>query len=299
MLTLLLAVISHLLRLARHLWRKRSFRPYRQASLACGAARHWRRKPEWARQDVIRLKALMRKGGTCRSIAAAFNRRFALTREMTVGRTWVSEVIRNHRYEIDIARREIKNAKPRPMPKQLVWGIDLTGKTDARGELHPVLGIIDHGTRGNLDLTALACKSSFTLLGHLFLAIGRFGKPATLRTDNEPVFTSGLFRLALFLLGMRHQRIDPHCPWQNGRIERFFGTLKEKLDRLAVDSLPGLNRALAEFRFFYNHVRRHQNLGGATPAEAWAGVDPYASKVNNEYWFEAWDGLLRGYYLRR
>ena len=54
----------------------------------------------------------------------------------------------------------------------------------------------------------------------------------------------------------------------------------------------------AEFRFFYNHVRPHQNLYGSTPAEAWVGIDPFADSPK-EYWFEAWDGLLKGYYLRR
>ena len=120
-----------------------------------------------------------------------------------------------------------------------------------------------------------------------------------MRTDNEAVFTSRTFRLVLFILGIHHQRTDPGCPWQNGRIERFFGTLKEKLDQLAVDSREALNLALGEFRFFYHHVRVHQNLNGRTPAEAWAGIDPFADGFRNEYWFEAWDGLLNGYYLRR
>jgi hypothetical protein len=40
-------------------------------------------------------------------------------------------------------------------------------------------------------------------------------------------------------------------------------------------------------------------LQGRTPAETWAGVDPYAVPVKREFWFEAWDGLLQGYYLRR
>lgn len=298
MLTLLLAVVSHLIRLALRLWRKRSFRPYRQFSSTDNPAVHWRRKPHWVRREIIRLAALLSRP-TCRAIAGIFNRRFAQSRKTTVGKTFVNGVLRAKRYEIEVERRQIKNAKPRRVPRNLIWGLDLTGKTDANGKLHSVLGILDHGTRANLDLAAFVRKSSFTLLGHLFLAIGKFGKPQAVRTDNEAVFTSKLFRLALPLLGIRHQRIDPHCPWQNGRMERFFGSLKKKLDRLAVDSLQALNHALAEFRFFYNHVRPHQNLGGATPAEAWAGVDPYASKVKHEYWFEGWDGLLCGYYLRR
>ena len=108
-----------------------------------------------------------------------------------------------------------------------------------------------------------------------------------------------LFSFALFLLGIRHQQTDLHCPWQNGRVERFFGTLKERMNQLAVTSFDALNSALGEFRFFYNHVRSHQNLAGATPAEAWAEVNPHITRFKQEYWFEVWDGLLQGYYLRR
>lgn len=274
-------------------------------------SRHWRiwcdlpsrarrpAKPAWVRREVIRLKALMREDGTCRAVAAAFNRRFAATRNMTVGKTFVAETIRAHYCEVLALRRQIKRARPRRLPRNLVWAADLTGKTTLDARTHAVLGILEHASRAALFLEALPRKSSWALIGKRARAIRRHGKPRILRTDNEAVFTSGAFRFALFLLGIRHQRVDAHCPWQNSRVERFFGTLKRKLDRLAADSLASLNQALQDFRFFYNHVRPHQNLGGATPAEAWAGVDPYTTPIKSEYWFEAWDGLLKGYYLRR
>jgi Integrase core domain len=90
-----------------------------------------------------------------------------------------------------------------------------------------------------------------------------------------------------------------HCPCQSGRIERLFLTLKEKLDRIEVESFAALNAALGEFRFFYNFVRPHRHLRGWTPAEAWAGIDPFRQAAKREFWFEAWEGLLCGYYLRR
>ena len=256
------------------------------------------RKPDWARRELMCLKALMPKA-SCRMIASVFNRRFARKRGMTVGKTFVSELIREHLHEIAFLKRRIKNAKPKRVPRNLVWALDLTGKTTLDGRTHFILGIIEHASRAALWLEALRSKSSWTLIARLVEAIKRHGKPRIVRTDNEAVFTSKAFRLALFLLGIRHHRTEPHCPWQNGRVERFFGTLKERLDRLEADSLEALNHALSEFRFFYNHVRPHQNLGGATPAEAWADIDPYASPIKREYWFEAWDGLLQGYYLRR
>lgn len=75
----------------------------------------------------------MREAGTCRAIAHGFNRRFAGKRRTTVGRTFVCELIRRHRYEIEIVARRIKNAKPGPTPQNLVWALNLTGKTTLDG----------------------------------------------------------------------------------------------------------------------------------------------------------------------
>jgi transposase InsO family protein len=259
---------------------------------------HCQAKPAWVKREVLRLKALMPHSG-CRKIADCFNRRFECTRQMTVSKSYVANTVSKHHYEIAILRRKIKNAKPRAVPHNLIWALDLTGKTTVDGHTCLVLAILEHASRAVLTLDALHSKSSWALVGKLIAAIKCYGKPRMLRTDNEVIFTSRVFRCALFLLGIRHQRTDLHCPWQNGRVERFFGSLKASLNQLAVLSFDALGDSLVEFRFFYNHVRSHQNLGGATPAEVWAGVDPRKTRFKREYWFEAWDGLLSGYYLQR
>ncbi|UVT18202.1 MAG: transposase family protein (plasmid) [Nitrospira sp.] len=51
----------------------------------------------------------------------------------------------------------------------------------------------------------------------------RYGPPQFVRTDNETVLVSRWFRFGLWLLGIGQQRIQPGCPWQNGRVERFSG----------------------------------------------------------------------------
>lgn len=218
----------------------------------------------------------------CRAIADCFNRRYAKPRAMTVGKTYVADTIRRHLYAIAMRRRAIKNAKPRRVPKNFVWAVDLTGKVTLDGKITFILGILEHASRAAVCLEALHSKSSAALIGKLIENIGRYGKPRHIRTDNESVLTSKSFRLALALLGIGHQRSDPGCPWQNGRVERFFGTLKDRLDQITVDSFDALCAALREFRAYYNHVRPHQNLGGATPAEAWAGVGPYTAKIRDE-----------------
>jgi transposase InsO family protein len=47
------------------------------------------------------------------------------------------------------------------------------------------------------------------------------------------------------LLGIRMQRTDVHCPWQNGRIEQLFGTLKAALAKRAR-TIEGTLQSCAE-----------------------------------------------------
>jgi transposase InsO family protein len=235
---------------------------------------------------------------SARKLADHFNRRFAM-RGMTISKSTVADWLRADRYLILQLRRDIKRRTPRHMPKNAVWGLDMTGKTDAQGEVHMIVGCIDHGTRKCLALDVLENKNAWTLLGHLFLAIGRFGKPRAVRTDNEAAFISRVFTAGLRLTGIRHQRTAPGNPWMNGRIERLFGTLKEKLNTIRPISKEALQSLLNEFRFWYDAVRPHQHLDSATPQEAWDGINPWTAPVKEELFFEAWEGRLSGYCLRR
>lgn len=255
-------------------------------------------KPEWVADEVVRLKAHMPDAG-CRRIALTFNRIHARRHLVTVSKSYVAMVVRKRRYEVERLRLDWKRRVPRPSPVNHTWGVDLTGKADAYGVAHPIVGIVDHGSRRVLKLCALQDKASITLLRCLLDTIELFGRPRFIRTDNDSVFTSRLFTLGLQWLGIRHQRTDVGCPWQNGRVERFFGTLKQKLNQWRVANLDMLNFALGDFSFWYNCVRPHQHLDGRTPVEAWCGVDPYARVPKHVEVFAAWDGLLTGFYLRR
>lgn len=218
---------------------------------------------------------------------------------MTVGKSFVATVLREHRYAVADLRRCHKHRVPASLPTNAVWAIDMTGKGDTKGRIHVILGILDHGARKLLRLDKLVRRTSWTLLGHLCLAIAAHGKPAALRTDNEACLTSRTFRAALALMRIRHERTAPGCPWQNGRIERAFGTLKHKLDLVQIADARELGTLLASFRFWYNAIRPHQHLGGRTPDETWHGIDPYARPPREVRWFSAWDGMLAGFEFRR
>jgi transposase InsO family protein len=181
-----------------------------------------RKKPQWVRDQVLELKALHPES-SCRTIAATFCTLWLGIE--SVGKTWVAAVLREEKYRLEVNRQRVRQRRPPIMPRNVLWAIDLTGIPNGV-RTRMALGIIDHGTRACIALQDLESKHSSVLLRHLAQAIRSFGKPLRIRTDNEAVFTSRLFRWGLRLLGIRHQLIAKSSPWQNGRIERFWGSLK-------------------------------------------------------------------------
>ncbi len=226
-------------------------------------------------------------------LAEVFNRQFA-ERHVHVGKSYVATVLRQSAAEIVRLRRELKHRVPRPVPCNRIWAVDLTGKADLGSRQWLILGLIDHGARACLRLQALPDKRSATILRELIAAFRRYGLPQHIRVDNEACFNSLLLKAALRLLGVRLQTIALHCPWQNGRIERFFGTLKRSLDRIVIADVNDLHTKLVEFRAWYNHARPHQHLDGHTPAEIWNGK-PKSTKPPR--WVRIWDGLITGWWF--
>jgi transposase InsO family protein len=66
--------------------------------------------------------------------------------------------------------------------------------------------------------------------------------------------------------GITHKFIRPHCPWQNGKVERFNRTLAtEWAYRQVFTSNDERTAALAPWLEHYNTDRRHTALGGRPP----------------------------------
>jgi putative transposase len=116
--------------------------------------------------------------------------------------------------------------------------------------------------------------------------------------DNHPVHHAKRLKQVLRWFGIGLRFTAPASPWQNGRIERFFGTLKRHLQGLRFVDASSLACGLSEFRHYHNHVRVHQHLSGRTPADVWRGIDPWRRRPRHTQWFEGWGGRLRGWHVR-
>ncbi len=289
---LLLAIVRRWITSLRALFRPAAIRQRSRKLKTRTSSKAWkcRRKPPWVPRQVIRLAALMPDAG-CRRIADTFNQLWEEKRGETVGKSYVYLRIKESKAEIRNLRRKLKHKPPAPLPRNLTWGMDLTFI-----DSQPILGILDHGTRANLALLPLRTKATVQILRVLLDVIEKFGLPKHVRTDNESCFTSRLFRSFLRILGVKHQRIDRCALWQNGRIERFFGTLKPLILRYLSTGLSGdLKTSLSDFRLWYNHARTHQRLDGRTPAEVWDGRQ--RSSKDEPVYFSAWEGSLTGFFV--
>jgi len=274
-------VLIALARLAKRLNRQQrqglARRPAPDPAVIDALAPPTRKKPDWVLQEVLRLKALM-------------------------GKSFVSDTIRNRLYALLNITRELRDQRPAPVGVNRVWGVDLTFVRDHHGTPRPVLGVVDHGSRVCTRLAAVINKRTWTLVGHLCLAIGQHGKPSAIRTDNELIFNSAVFTTFLRLVGIHHQRIPICAPWCNGRIESFFGRIKPYIRQIHIHSPAGLQNTLDDIRHFFNHVRTHQNLAGLTPAEVWHGltlIDIAQTTPKSAQLVQMLDGLLVGYHVRR
>ena len=110
-----------------------------------------RPKPKWVPERVLRLKALM-PFNSCRKIAATFNVMY-FWRNESVGKSYVANVLKREGHRLAQIRRGIRRRKPRPMPPNKIWALDLTYLP---GDPKPILGVIDHGTRACLRTPAMA-----------------------------------------------------------------------------------------------------------------------------------------------
>jgi transposase InsO family protein len=103
-------------------------------------------------------------------------------------------------------------------------------------------------------------------------AIGRFGKPENILTDNRTQFTPARGVLGPFSKwcennGIKHILGRVHHLQTNGKIERWSGTYKMEYDEHF--------NCLKDFVRFYNEERIHQGISYDTP------IKRYRSAINS------------------
>jgi transposase InsO family protein len=117
----------------------------------------------------------------------------------------------------------------------------------------------------------LADEQATTCAAFFARALDRFAEHGihvdAVMTDNHWSYTKSRSLNDLLVdAQIKHVLIKPHCPWQNGKVERFNRTLQsEWAYRRVFTTNAERFAALAPWLADYNTRRRHSALGGQPP----------------------------------
>jgi transposase InsO family protein len=168
-----------------------------------------------------------------------------------------------------------------------LWTIDFNGQFRTRdGVCCYPLTVADQRTRYLLTVHALVNARAVGARAAFARASRTYGLPRAIRTDNRvPCANTGLHGLtqlsAWWLrLGIRHQRILPGRPQQNGAHERMHKTLKAEACRPPQATARAQQRRSDTFRAEYNAERPHTALAGCPPASRYVvSARPYPTRL--------------------
>ncbi len=127
------------------------------------------------------------------------------------------------------------------------------------------------GLRHTSDLTYTA----------LLDALSKHPVPAILHSDQGSEYLSFKHQDICQRLEIQLSASSKASPWQNGFMERFFGTLKDELPPLKqLKSTDQLHETIAMTIHYYNYKRRHSALNNMSPAAYAASLMAATPRLN-------------------
>jgi putative transposase len=91
-------------------------------------------------------------------------------------------------------------------------------------------------------------------------------------SDNGKQFLAKEFKEYLRFCGLRHIQTSPHYPQSNGKMERFYSTIKsEAIRRQSYLSIDDARRQIDRYITYYNEKRLHSSIYYLPPDEMFEG----------------------------
>jgi putative transposase len=167
--------------------------------------------------------------------------------------------------------RRQRRERPAPLAAAYpshVWAYDFVEDRDSHDNVLRILTVMDEFTREGLAIDVELTTSAERVISVLTQLVARHGAPEYLRSDNGSEFVALAVQAWLAQRQITTLYIDPGCPWQNGKDERFNGTIRDEcLNMHLFVSVREARVRLEAFRRHYNEERPHSRLGYQTPSE--------------------------------
>lgn len=148
------------------------------------------------------------------------------------------------------------------------WSMDFMSDSMTGGRKFRTFNVMDDCSREALAIEIDTSLSAQRIVRVLDRIIQHRGKPASIRVDNGPEFTSSHFMSWCEANQIQINYTQPGRPMQNGFIERFNRLYREAvLDAYLFFELDQVRELTTEWLEEYNLRRPHESLQNLTPEE--------------------------------
>ncbi|MFN9770413.1 MAG: IS3 family transposase [Planctomycetota bacterium] len=159
-----------------------------------------------------------------------------------------------------------------------IWGTDLM-YLKVGGQQYYLIAFIDEYSRylvhwellASMDASAVSLAAQKAIEGLPRDSEGKLLSSPVIRSDNGSGYISQEFGSLLAFHGLTHHRIRPHCPEENGVMERANRTLRESLEDLEASNRYEAEEAIRKIVEHYNLHRLHSALGFKAPIVYYRG----------------------------
>jgi len=191
-------------------------------------------------------------------------------RRQAVNPKRIRRLWQKHRLQVRrVARRRTRPPRPARLSAAYLghmWAYDFVEDALADGSKLRVLTVMDEFTREGLALDVELTTSAQRVISVLTTLVAQHGAPQHLRSDNGAEFTASAVQTWLAQAQVETLYIEPGKPWQNGKEERFNGTVRDEcLNMHVFTSLAEARVRLNAFCHQYNTERPHSQLRYLTP----------------------------------
>lgn len=138
--------------------------------------------------------------------------------------------------------------------------------------------VVHHELLSSMDADAISVAAERALESLPRDDQGELTVKPMIRSDNGSGYVSQEFGGLLEHHGLTHHRIRPHCPEENGVVERMHRTLRERIEEHELDGRYDSEEVIRKVVQHYNEERLHSSLEYQTPA-TWYRGNPEAVRT--------------------
>jgi putative transposase len=193
----------------------------------------------------------------------------------------VYRILREERLIASWGRRKkrYREERERASRPDEIWGTDLM-YLKVNGQAYFFVAFIDEYSRyivhhellTGMDGVTVSLAAERALETLPRTAAGTLAVKPEIRSDNGSGYISKEFHGLLEYHGLTHHKITPHCPEENGIMERANRTFREALEEVEVRNRIEAEDALQRIIAHYNTERLHSSLGYLRPVDYYRGT---------------------------